>query len=99
MTKRFPNEEKFGLVSQLNRASVSIPANIAEGWGRESRKSYVQFLRISRGFLFELETLLIISTNEGFIIPESFKEISIQTDEVSRMLISMIKKLEDKIGE
>ena len=99
LTKRFPNDEKFGLVSQLNRASVSIPANIAEGWGRESRKSYVQFLRISRGSLFELETLLIISTNEGFIIPESFKEISIQTDEVSRMLISMIKKLEDKIGE
>ena len=96
LTKKFPNDEKFGLISQLNRASVSIPANIAEGWGRESRKNYVQFLRISRGSLFELETLLIISTNEGFIIPESFKEISIYTDEVSRMLVSMIKKLEDK---
>ncbi len=99
LTKKFPNDEKFGLVSQLNRASVSIPANIAEGWGRESRKNYVQFLRISRGSLFELETLLVISTNEGFVTPESFKEISIQTEEVSRMLISMIKKLEDKINE
>ena len=71
---------------------MSIPANIVEGWGRESRKNYVQFLRISRGSLFELETLLIISINEGFVTPESFKEISIQTEEVSRMLISMIKK-------
>ena len=96
LTKKFPNDEKYGLVSQLNRASVSIPANIAEGWGRESRKNYVQFLRISRGSLFELETLLIISANEGFITPESFKEISIYTDEVSRMIVSMIKKLEDK---
>lgn len=95
LTKKFPNDERFGLISQLNRASVSIPANIAEGWGRESRKNYVQFLRISRGSLFELETLLIISANEGFIIPESFKEISIYTDEVSRMIVSMIKKLED----
>ena len=55
LTKKFPNDEKYGLVSQLNRASVSIPANIAEGWGRESRKNFVQFLRISRGSLFELE--------------------------------------------
>lgn len=99
LTKKFPNDEKYGLVSQLNRASVSIPANIAEAWGRESRKNYVQFLRISRGSLFELETLLVISTNEGFIIQESFQEISIQTDEVSSMLISTIKKLEDKINE
>jgi len=99
LTKKFPNDEKYGLVSQLNRASVSIPANIAEGRGRESRKNYVQFLRISRGSLFELETLLVISTNEGFIIQESFQEISIQTDEVSSMLISTIKKLEDKINE
>ena len=95
LTKKFPNDERYGLVSQLNRASVSIPANIAEGWGRESRKNYVQFLRISRGSLFESETLLIFSANEGFIIPESFKEISIYTDEVSRMIVSMIKKLED----
>ena len=47
LTKKFPNDERFGLISQLNRASVSIPANIAEGWGRESRKNYIQFLRIS----------------------------------------------------
>lgn len=49
LTKAFPAEEKFGIVNQLNRAVVSIPANIAEGWGRESSKNYLQFLRISRG--------------------------------------------------
>ena len=99
LTKQFPSDEKFGLTSQLNRASVSIPANIAEGWGRESRKNYIQFLRISRGSLFELETLLIISQNEKFITLEAFKDISLNTDEIARMLISMIKKLEAKIVE
>ena len=49
LTKTFPAEEKFGIVNQLNRAVESIPANIAEGWGRESSKNYLQFLRISRG--------------------------------------------------
>ena len=97
LTKKFPNDERFGLISQLNRASVSIPANIAEGWGRESRKNYIQFLRISWGSLFELETLLIISANEKFIVQESLKEITTHTDEVSRMLVNTIKKLEDKI--
>jgi four helix bundle protein len=67
VTKRFPSDEKFGLVSQINRAVVSIPANIAEGWGRQSRKNYIQFIRISRGSLFELETLIIIAKNEHFI--------------------------------
>lgn len=57
----FPDSEKFGLTSQMRRASVSIPSNIAEGWGRLSRKNYIQFLRISRGSLFELETQLLIT--------------------------------------
>lgn len=99
LTKRFPSDEKFGLISQLTRASISVPANIAEGWGRESRKNYIQFLRVSRGSLFELETLLIISKNEGFITSEAFQDISLNTDELTRMLGSMIKKLEDKMNE
>ena len=76
LTKSFPQEEKFGIVSQLNRASVSIPSNIAEGWGRESSKNYLQFLRISRGSLMETETLLEISKNLNYINDSEFKVIS-----------------------
>ena len=76
LTKTFPAEEKFGIVNQLNRAVVSIPANIAEGWGRESSKNYLQFLRISRGSLMETETLLVISKNLNYIDDENFRMIS-----------------------
>ena len=61
ITKTFPKEEIFGLTSQIKRSSVSIPCNIAEGWGRDSGQSYRHFLRIARGSLFELETQLEIS--------------------------------------
>ncbi len=55
VTRIFPKEEMFGLTNQLRRAAISIPANIAEGWGRSSTKNYVQFIKISLGSLFELE--------------------------------------------
>lgn len=97
VTKGFPSNEKFGLVSQINRAAVSIPANIAEGWGRQSRKNYIQFIRISRGSLFELETLIIIAKNEHFIQDIYFDEMNSIIDEIGKMLNSMIKKLEEKV--
>ncbi len=59
----FPNDENFGLKSQIKRAAVSIPSNIAEGWGRNSTQSYSQFLKISRGSLFELETQKSLQKN------------------------------------
>jgi four helix bundle protein len=95
LTELFPADEKFGLTSQIRRAAISIPSNIAEGWGRMSRKNYIQFLRISRGSLFELETQIIIS-----------KELKYSTDsenienliiEISKMLNSLINKLEEKL--
>lgn len=97
LTKSFPQEEKFGIVSQLNRASVSIPSNIAEGWGRESSKNYLQFLRISRGSLMETETLLEISKNLKYINDKDFKIISDNIEEVSKILQGLIKSIQQKI--
>ncbi|MCK6649501.1 MAG: four helix bundle protein [Bacteroidia bacterium] len=97
ISKTFPVEEKFGIVSQLNRAAVSIPSNIAEGWGRETSKNYLQFLRISRGSLMELETLIIISKNLGFIEKEKQELISNRIEEVGKILQGLIKGIQQKI--
>ena len=97
LTKNFPSEEKFGIVNQLNRAVVSIPSNIAEGWGRESSKNYLQFLRISRGSLMEVETLILISKNLNYINEENFKTISDKIEEVGKILQGLIKSMQQRI--
>ncbi|MGB1309161.1 MAG: four helix bundle protein [Oceanihabitans sp.] len=94
LTKTFPDDERFGLTSQMRRCSVSIPSNIAEGWGRLSRKNYIQFLRISRGSLYELETQILITKQLNYINnSETVENLII---EISKMLNSLIRKLEDK---
>ncbi len=94
ITKSFPEEEKFGLTSQMCRSSVSIPSNIAEGWGRFSRKNYIQFLRVARGSLFELETQLLIAKELKYIKINTVSELENLIIEISKMLNSLIKKLE-----
>tara|TARA_R110002020_G_scaffold158989_6_gene342558 strand:+ start:71 stop:424 length:354 start_codon:yes stop_codon:yes gene_type:complete len=93
ISKGFPEDEKFGLTSQIRRASVSVPSNIAEGWGRLSRKNYIHFLRISRGSLFEVETQIIIAKNLKYF--DDSKEIDNLIVEISKMLNAMMSKLNE----
>jgi len=93
LTQKLPEEEKFGLVSQMRRCSVSIPSNIAEGWGRNSTKSYIQFLRIARGSLFELETQLIICKELAFVADKTYNKINNLIVEESKMLNALIKAI------
>lgn len=89
ITKRFPAVEQFGLISQLQRAAVSAPANIAEGYGRNTQKEYVYFLRIAGGSLSELETLLTIAKNLRYISPQECSKLEKQLEEISKMLYSL----------
>ncbi len=97
LSKTFPSEEKFGIVSQLNRADISVPANIVEGWGRESAKNYLQFLRISRGSLMEVETLIIIAKNLKSLSDENFITITEKIEETGKILQGLIKSIQQKV--
>lgn len=97
LSKDFPANEKFGLTSQINRASVSVASNIAEGWGRESKKSFVQFLKISRGSLFELDTLLIVAVNQNYLKDSDYDQLLIQINEIGKMINSLIYSIEKKL--
>ena len=95
ITENFPDKEKFGLISQSRRAVVSISANIAEGWGRDSSKNYTQFLKISRGSLYELDTLLTIALELYYINHDDWKSLFVSNEEISKMLNSLIRKIEN----
>ena len=75
LTGTFPDSEKFGLISQLRRAGVSVPSNIAEGFGRGSRTDYARFLRIARGSLHEIDTQLLLARRLKLIPQEDFERI------------------------
>lgn len=93
LLKKFPSDEKFGLTSQIKRSSVSIPSNIAEGYGRNYTKDYARFLQISRGSLFEMQTQLQIAINLEFIKENELAEIKSLSIEIEKMLNVLIKKL------
>ena len=94
-TKNFPVDERFGLISQINRCSVSISSNIAEGAGRNNKKEFRQFLGIAQGSCFELESQTILSNKLNFISDEKLKEIEVIINEVNRMLHGLKKSLEN----
>lgn len=92
LTGSFPKSELFGITSQIRRAVVSIPSNIAEGYGRRSHKEYAQFYSIAYGSALEVETQLIIALKLKFALEEKFKESENLLNEVIRMLYVMIYK-------
>lgn len=93
LLKQFPDDEKFGLTSQIKRSSVSIASNIAEGYGRNYTKDYIRFLNISRGSLYEMQTQFQISLNLDFINESDLNEIKDMSIEIEKMLNSLISKL------
>ena len=90
-TATFPKEELFGLVSQLRRAAVSIPSNIAEGAARQGNKEYIQFLYIALGSKAELETQLIIAFNLQFLSESNFQHWSEKVEGIGRLLSGLIR--------
>jgi four helix bundle protein len=95
-TRSFPRSEAFGLTTQIRRAAASIPANIAEGNGRENTGSYIQFLRISQGSLKELETHVLLSQTVELMKAPDADQILEVTEEVGKLLRSLIRALQGK---
>lgn len=92
-TKGFPREEVFGLSSQMRRAAVSIPSNIAEGYGRDTEKVFALFVKQARGSLYELETQIELSRSPGMLNPKQSDQIPADADEIGRMLHGLTCKL------
>ncbi|TRU22503.1 MAG: four helix bundle protein [Microcystis aeruginosa Ma_QC_B_20070730_S2] len=96
LTKTFPKEELYGMTTRIRRASVSIAANIAEGYGRKTRGEYIQFLYIAQGSLKELETHWLISQRVELASPQSVNPILNQCESVGQLLLTLIRALENK---
>jgi four helix bundle protein len=96
ITKIFPKEERYGLILQIRRCAVSIPSNIAEGYGRKSTGDYLRFLQVANSSLYELQTQIEIALNLGYLPQDKFKYIYELSREIERMLSSLCKKIEDK---
>ncbi len=93
LTKNFPRDELFGMTQQIRRASASIPANIAEGYGRRTPGDYGRFLNISQGSINELQTHLILASRVGLCTVKDIELIIQYLQEETKMIISLIKKL------
>ena len=97
VTRGFPKDELFGMTSQIRRASASIPANIAEGWGREGSRECIQFLRVAQGSLKELETHLILCQRVGLLLEAQALPFLVLCTEVGKMVRSLIGSLQRKL--
>ena len=92
-SEHFPKEERYGLTGQIRRAAVSIPANIAEGAGRHSRKEFAHFLSNSQGSASELETELIIANRLGYLDETSFQVLLRELDRIGRLITGLVRHL------
>jgi len=97
VTKSFPPDERIGLTSQLRRAGVSVPSNIAEGYGRGSAKEYLRFLKIARGSIFEIETQLLIAVKLEYCSSAQFEELSDKLKECGRILAGLIRSIKGRV--
>lgn len=97
ITKTFPKEEIYGLTSQLRRAAVSVPANIAEGASRNHQRDYLQFLYVSRGSLAEVECLLQLGCKLGYLEEKNYRQIEGQRDESAKTLFGLIRAVESEV--
>jgi four helix bundle protein len=96
LTGQFPRDELFGLTSQIRRAAASIPANIAEGHGRENTGNFVQHLRISQGSLKELETHLLLAERVDMLPTLDLQPVLAQCESLGKMLRALIRSLQDR---
>lgn len=95
LAARFPQDERFGLISQIQRAAVSIPSNIAEGAGRNNKGEFYQFLGVANGSSFELETQLTISAKLGYSDNDEIENICLKLSEIQNMIFSLQRTLKN----
>jgi four helix bundle protein len=94
-SRRFPNDERFGLRMQIRRAAVSVASNIAEGHGRSSRREYARFVLIARGSLKEVETQLLLSQRPGYLSEQNTDELMAISSRVNRLLTGLRRRLQE----
>ena len=98
VTTRFPRHELFGLASQLRRAAISIPSNVAEGAARRTTRDLVAFLHVARGSLAEVETQLLLAQQVGYVDESARDALMVHIDEVGRLLNGLISALKVRLG-
>ena len=92
-SEKFPKTEIYGLTSQIRRAAVSIPSNVAEGAARQTRKEFINYLHIAQGSLSELDTQLLIANRLKYIPGTTYKEVESEIETISKMITGLIKSL------
>ena len=96
VTRNFPDTERYGLTSQMRRCAISVPSNIAEGWSRNSARSFISYLNIAAGSMSELLTQLEIARRINYISAERMQALEHRGIQISKMLYMLIKKIESR---